>query len=113
MIKILYVTFSSKEEAVSIAGRLLAEKLIACANIFDNSTSIYRWQGEVQQASEAIFFAKTTQEQSEKAISRIKELHSYELPCIVLLPVESGFKPFIEWVGKETIPLTPVYTPPR
>lgn len=98
MIKILYITFASKEEAISVARKLLAEKLIACANVLDGSTSIYNWQGETQQQSEAVFFAKTTAAQAQKAIERIKELHSYELPCILVLPVESGFVPFMQWV---------------
>lgn len=101
MIKILYVTFASKEEAVSVAHKLLAEKLIACANIFDGSTSIYRWQGEVQQANEAILFAKTTDKQAQKAVDRIKELHSYDLPCVLILPVEAGLPAFMGWVEGE------------
>ncbi|MEQ1789738.1 MAG: divalent-cation tolerance protein CutA [Rickettsiales bacterium] len=99
--KILYSVFASKEEAVSVARALLAENLIACANVLDGSASIYRWQGEIQQSNEAIFFAKTTGEQAEKAVSRIKNLHSYDLPCILILPVESGFLPFIDWVENE------------
>lgn len=98
MIKILYATFKNKEEAVSIAHKLLAEKLIACANVLDGSTSIYRWQGEIQQANEAMLFAKTTEKQSQKAVARIKELHSYDLPCALILPVEAGLPAFMEWV---------------
>ncbi len=101
MIKLLYATFGSKEEAVAVAHKLLAEKLIACANVLDGLTSIYNWQDETQQQSEAIFFAKTTASQTQKAIERIKELHSYELPCILILPIESGFQPFIQWVEGE------------
>ncbi|MEK6746209.1 MAG: divalent-cation tolerance protein CutA [Pseudomonadota bacterium] len=102
MIKLLYATFASKEEALSIAHKLLQEKLIACANVLDGSTSVYRWQGEVQEASEVILFAKTTDKQAQKAASRIKELHSYELPCVLILPVESGLPEFMEWVETET-----------
>ncbi len=102
MIKLLYATFAGKEEALSIAHKLLEEKLIACANVLDGGASIYRWQGEVQQASEVILFAKTTEAQAEKAASRIKELHSYELPCVLILPVESGLPEFMEWVETET-----------
>lgn len=98
MIKILYATFPSKEEAVFVAHKLLAEKLIACANVLDGSTSIYNWENKTQQQAEAIFFAKTTQAQAPKSIERIKELHSYEVPCVLILPVESGFPPFMQWV---------------
>ncbi len=102
MIKLLYATFASKEEAVAVAHKLLEEKLIACANIFDGGASIYRWQGEVQQANEAILFAKTTDKQSQKAVNRIKDLHSYDLPCVLILPAEAGLPEFIEWVETET-----------
>lgn len=101
MIKLIYATFGSKEEAVSVAKLLLTEKLIACANIIDGSTSIYRWQNEIQQQSEVILFAKTTAEKTTQTISRIKELHSYELPCILTLPVDDGFAQFVKWVEQE------------
>lgn len=100
MIKLLYVTFGSKEEAVTVAHKLLAEKLIACANVLDGSTSVYGWENEIKQEQEAIFFAKTSADRAAKTIERIKELHSYELPCILSLPVEAGFLPFMEWVEK-------------
>lgn len=100
--KLLYATFSSREEAISVSHTLLAEKLIACANVLDGSTSVYNWQGETKEQSEAIFFAKTSAANAEKAINRIKELHSYDVPCILVLPVEGGFLPFMEWVAKET-----------
>jgi periplasmic divalent cation tolerance protein len=102
MTKLLYSTFSNKEEAVSIAHRLLAEKLIACANIIDGSTSVYNWQGETKEQNEAVLIAKTSAAQTQKAIDRIKELHSYEVPCILILPIDSGFPPFMEWVKEET-----------
>ena len=70
--------------------------------MLDGSTSVYRWEGEVQEASEVILFAKTTEAQAEKASSRIKELHSYDLPCALVLPVESGLPEFMQWVEKET-----------
>jgi periplasmic divalent cation tolerance protein len=101
MTKLLYATFAGKEEAVTVAHKLLKEKLIACANVMDGGTSVYRWEGEVQEASEVILFAKTTEVQAKKAIARIKELHSYKLPCVLILPVESGLPEFMQWVAKE------------
>ncbi len=101
MIKLLYATFASKEEAVSVAHKLLVEKLIACANILDGSTSIYKWENKVQQQKEAILFAKTTDKQAQKAIARTKELHSYDLPCVLILPVEAGLPAFMNWVEAE------------
>lgn len=101
MTKLLYATFANKEEALSIAHKLLEEKLIACANVMDGGTSVYRWQGEVQEANEVIMFAKTMHSQAEKAVVRIKELHSYKLPCVLVIPVESGLPEFMQWAAKE------------
>jgi len=99
--RLLYITCGSEEEAVKIAQILLSEKLIACANIIAGSTSIYKWQGEVKQHKEAIMFAKTTLKNTKSAIERAQKLHSYELPCILVLPVEGGLPEFIDWVKNE------------
>jgi periplasmic divalent cation tolerance protein len=100
--KLLYATFASKDEALSIAEALLEEKLIACANIIDGAVSVYRWEGKAQKQPEAMLFAKTSEAALQRAIARIKELSSYELPCILALPVEEGLTPFIKWVEVET-----------
>lgn len=100
--KLLYATFANEEEAIKIVRVLLAEKLIACANI-SASTSLYNWQGEQKQEKEAIMFAKTSADKTEAAIARIKELHSYDLPCILVLPVEAGLPEFIKWVESQII----------
>lgn len=99
---LIYATFGSKAEALAVAQTLVAEGLVACANVLDGATSIYKWQGEIQQQSEAILFAKTAAKNAELAVARIKKLHSYELPCILILPVEGGFPPFIQWVDELT-----------
>ena len=98
---LLYATFPNRSEALSTARTLLSEKLIACANVIDNATSIYVWEGEVKENSEAILFAKTTEAQQNAVITRVKALHSYELPCILVLPVERGYTPFLRWVEGE------------
>lgn len=103
MIKLLYATFASKDEAVLISHKLLSEKLIACANVIDSSTSVYNWNGETKEQSEVILFAKTSDDVAEKAVSRIKELHSYDVPCVLVLPIDGGFSPFMEWVKEQTI----------
>jgi periplasmic divalent cation tolerance protein len=98
MIQLLYITCANEEEAIKIAHILLAEKLIACANIVAGSTSIYQWQGEINQQKEAILFAKTTNEKTQTAINYALKLHSYDLPCILALPIETGSPEFINWV---------------
>lgn len=99
---VLYSTFGNRDEAIFVAQTLLGERLIACANIYDQVTSLYRWQGEIQKETEVVMVAKTAEPAVPKAIAAIKRLHSYELPCVVSYPVENGFEPYLQWVNQET-----------
>ena len=96
----LYVTCKDKEEAKKIARELLEQKLVACANILQSS-SLFHWEGKLNEQEEAVLLLKTAENQAEKAAETIKKLHSYTVPCIIRLPVEAN-KPFEEWVNKET-----------
>jgi periplasmic divalent cation tolerance protein len=98
----LYSTFPNREEALSVAHKLLEKKLIACANLLENITSIYRWEGAVQQEQEVLMIAKTTPANVGQAIAEIKKLHSYQLPCIVAYPIAQGHPSFLQWVADET-----------
>jgi len=98
--QLLYATFATKEEALAVARVLLDEKLIACANVVGGATSLYRWEGKVEEKPEAMMFAKTARAQ--EAVARIKILHSYELPCVLVLPVESGNAAFMQWVETQS-----------
>lgn len=98
--RLIYVTCSSKEEAESIGRTLVEERLVACVNIIDSSKSIYRWKGKIEAEKEAILFAKTTEERVPALIERVKELHSYECPCIVVLPILEGNKQYLEWMSE-------------
>jgi periplasmic divalent cation tolerance protein len=98
----VYSTFSTEEEAFSVSRQLLEEGLIACANLIPQAVSVYRWQGKVQKQPETLLLAKTTQARLEAVIARVKDLHSYELPCIMACPLDEGFHPFMQWVAEET-----------
>lgn len=98
--QLLYATFASKDDALAAARALVEEQLAACANVVDGAVSVYRWEGRVREQPEAMLFAKTAQ--GKKAVARLKALHAYELPCILLLPVEGGFAPFMAWVEDAT-----------
>ena len=99
---VIYSTFGRREEALSAAHVLVENRLVACANLYENVTSVYRWQGAVTQGQEAVLIAKTSKEKLQAAIDQIKALHSYALPCIVAYPVADGFPPFLQWVSDET-----------
>ena len=102
-VNIVYMTASSAEEAATIGQRLVEERLAACVNILGKMTSIYRWQGEVTSDDEVAFIAKTRADLIAPLVSRVQELHSYDCPCVVALPIESGSLEFLNWIESETL----------
>ena len=98
----IYMTASSREEASTIAKDLVEKRLVACANIFEPHSSVYWWEDKVEQAEEVAVIFKTWEELFEKVKEAILELHSYDCPCIVTLPVQQGYEPFLQWIEKET-----------
>jgi len=99
-IKLAYVTVSSGEEADAIAEAVVTERLAACANILPGARSIFQWEGTLRREEEVVLILKTTARQKEKLTARIRELHSYDCPCIVFLPIEGGNPDFLKWVGE-------------
>ena len=99
---LLYVTASDEDEASRIGRVLVDERLVACANVITGMRAIYRWQGAVQDEGEAVLIAKTQDSLAETATARIKALHSYEVPCVVVLPISGGNEDFLQWIEAET-----------
>jgi len=97
---LLYFTTSSKKEAEKISNSLLKKKLIACANIHE-STSIYNWKGKKVQEKESIVFCKTSAKKASAAEKEIARIHSYEVPCILRLPVLKANPAYAKWVESE------------
>ena len=98
----LYITADKLETAKAIARALLEERLCACVNIFQNVYSIYHWEGKIEESPEVVMIVKTRESLAEKASEKIKELHTYSCPCVAKLEVEVLFKPYEEWLLKET-----------
>ena len=98
----IYGTASSPEEARKIARALVAERLVACVNILDGVSSVYRWQGAVEEAVETMFIAKTTKALSGEALTRIKALHSYDVPAAVVYDMAGGLPAYLAWIVSET-----------
>ena len=99
-----YVTADSRAEALAIGRRVVEERLAASANVLDGMTSIYWWQDALEQASEAVLILKTRAELVERLTARIKELHSYDCPCVVALPIAAGNPAYLDWIARETAP---------
>ena len=99
-----YVTADSRDEALTIGRAVVEERLAACANVLDGLTSIYWWQGALEQAGEAVLILKTRAELVDRLTSRIRDLHSYECPCVVALPIDAGNPAYLDWIARETGP---------
>ena len=96
------ITTSNEEEARSISRALVDEKLIACANRFPVN-SIYTWKGKVEEDSEIMLICKTRENNQDAIISRVKEMHSYDVPEIIAIPIIGGSKDYLDWVDENTI----------
>ena len=98
----VYVTAGSRAEATTIGRTIVEERLAACANVVPEITSYYWWEDAVHEDSEASLILKTREELVEKVISRVKELHSYDCPCVVSFSIAAGNEDFLNWIIKET-----------
>ncbi|MFO7677468.1 MAG: divalent-cation tolerance protein CutA [Thermoplasmatota archaeon] len=103
MAALIYSTTADKHEARKIARILVEEKLVACVTIIPQVESIYRWEGEIQDDNECILLAKTSDVNKQKAIEKIKNLQSYEVPDIVCFFIDAGYEKYLNWVDDETI----------
>jgi periplasmic divalent cation tolerance protein len=99
MYKLVYVITGDEKEAETIGNILIEEKLAAGVNLFP-VRSIYRWKGKIQKDEEIAMILKTKTELVDTIINRVKELHSYEVPCIVSLPIEKGYAQFLNWIDR-------------
>jgi periplasmic divalent cation tolerance protein len=97
MYMFIYVTASNEEEAERIARTLLESKLVACVNLFP-IRSMYWWEGKIEEASEVGMILKTKAEKFKELRKKIKEIHSYEIPCICAFSVDDGSKEYLDWI---------------
>ena len=97
-----YVTCRDREEAVRIARAVVEERLAASANVLGETFSAYRWRGEVREAAETALVLKTRAEAADRLVARVRELHGYECPGIVVLPIVAGHAPYLDWLVAET-----------
>ena len=104
MALLVYMTAGSAEEAERIAADLVEHRLAACVNIMQPIRSVYKWKGEICNAEEVPFIAKTDEDRFEALSERVRLLHSYETPCIVALPIVHGDAAFLDWITQATHP---------
>ena len=93
------MTVANREEAINIVRQLLREKLIACANIVGSVNSLYWWKGKIEESREFLVLMKTRENFFEKLAQRVKELHSYEVPEVIALPLVKGLPAYLSWLN--------------
>ena len=100
----VYATFATAEQAQEIGRIVVEEGLAACVNILPGIQSIYRWGGKVSVDTECAALAKTTAQLASQLTARMVQLHSYEVPCVVVLPLIGGHQPYFDWISQATTP---------
>ena len=98
----VFVTAANADDAARIARVLVEERLAACGNVIGPIRSIYRWQGEVHDEPEVMLVLKTRAELFENLRGRVVELHPYDVPEIIALPLEAGHGPYLDWILENT-----------
>lgn len=99
----VFVTAPDVEVAERMGRILVEERLIACANVVQDVLSLYRWEGEVQRDSEALVIMKTTADALAALEARVVELHPYDVPEVLALPVLGGHGAYMEWVRAQVV----------
>ena len=95
-------TFPETESVKSVAETLVNEKLAACVNVIPGVQSIFRWQDKIDNANENILIIKTKDSLYDELEVRIKELHPYELPEIISVPIDKGLNKYLDWISEST-----------
>ena len=102
MVSVIYSTTDTLDTARAIARSLVKENLVACVHIIPKIESIYRWQGKIEEANECVLLAKTSEQNVQKTIQKIRSLHPYEVPEIIVFPPVGGLKEYLDYIEAET-----------
>jgi periplasmic divalent cation tolerance protein len=103
MVSVIYSTTDTIDTAKSIARSHVKERLVACVHIIPKIESIYRWQGKIEEADECVLIAKTSERNVNKVMQKIRSLHPYEVPEIIVIPPVGGLKEYLDYVEEETV----------
>lgn len=103
MNKLIISTIDDRSRAEEISNTLVRERLAACVNIVPGITSYYRWKGEVEKDSEIIMLIKTTEEESQRVLARLKELHPYKTPEALLIDITGGLPDYLKWLEESVV----------
>jgi len=98
---VLFITTATAEEAQRISRVLLEQRKVACVNIVPRVNSLFWWQDKLDSVDESLLIVKTKVSLLSEIVSLVKELHSYDIPEIVALPIIGGNQDYLEWIQKE------------
>ena len=99
---IMVMVTASEREAPTLARTLVEERLVACVNLVPGLRSVYWWKGKIEDEPEVLCIMKTRSALFDALRHRVRELHSYEVPEIIALPILAGNEPYLEWIGEST-----------
>ncbi len=99
---LVYVTVKDEDEGLSIARKVVEKRLAACANLYPKIKSVFNYQNQTQTQDEAVLILKTTVQAYDELERFIIEVHSYDDPCVLRLPIEGGAANFMSWI-KDTV----------
>ena len=103
-VRVVLVTAPDADTGARIARALLDERLAACINLVPGVRSLYRWQGSIEDDAEVLMVIKASAQRCEALAARVKDLHPYDLPEVIALPVEGGSLAYLDWVIAESSP---------
>lgn len=95
-----FITCGSKEEATKLARMMVEQKLCACVNIIPGVTSVYEWEGKVEEDQEHLLMAKTMTSKVDKVSAFIRDNHSYDVAEVISFRVDNGNPPYLDWIEK-------------
>ncbi len=99
---VVFITTGSEEEARSVAMALVERRIAACVNIVAKIESLFWWQGKLDSARESLLIIKTKASLLPEIIDLVKEVHSYEVPEVIALPIVGGNPDYLKWLNEET-----------
>ncbi|MDP2928798.1 MAG: divalent-cation tolerance protein CutA [Candidatus Omnitrophota bacterium] len=100
---IIMVMCASRKEALDVSERLLAKRLVACANIMPGVKSKFWWKGKLDSAAEILVTMKTVKTNFKKIETEIRRVHSYEIPEIIAVPITAGSRDYLDWISGTVI----------
>jgi periplasmic divalent cation tolerance protein len=112
-LRIVFVTDANEDEALVIARALVEERLAACVNLISPVRSIYRWREQIEEGRECLLMIKTSARLYAKLERRVKQLHSYEVPEVIEIPLAHGSSDYLKWIAESVASANPAAAKPR